>query len=77
MKSNAEGLEIRMNIYPSSEEQIADLRKCIEAADAPYIEDVMLENAVYEAGIQYMQGAQSLEEAMDAIGQKVWIYMAE
>lgn len=66
-----------MNVYPSTGEQIADLRKCIEAADTPYIEDTLLENAVYEGGIQYMQGAQSLEEAVSAIEQKVWIYMAE
>lgn len=77
LKSNAEGLETRMNVYPSTGEQIADLRSCIEAADTPYIEDTVLENAVYEGGIQYIQGAQSLEEAVSAIEQKVWIYMAE
>lgn len=77
LKSNAEGLETRMNVYPSSEGQIAELRKCVEAADTPYIEDTVLENVIYEEGIRYMQGAQSLEEAMDVIGQKIWIYMAE
>ncbi len=75
--NNEEGIEVTINIYQSDEEQIADLRKCIEAADTPYIEDTVLENAVYEEGILYMQGAQSLEEAVNAIEKKISIYMAE
>ena len=75
--SNEEGIEITLNIYQSNEEQIADLRKCMETVDTPYIEDTVLENAVYEEGIQYMQGAQSLEEALNAIERKISIYIAE
>ncbi len=75
--SNEEGMELIMTVYPSNENQIADLRKCIETADTPYIEDTILENAVYEEGIRYMQGTQSLEEAVNAIEKKISIYMAE
>lgn len=75
--NNADGLEIRINIYPSEEEQIADLKNCVEAVDTPYIENTVLENVVYDEGIRYMQGAQSLEETVEAIEQKLWIYMAE
>lgn len=74
---NEEGMELIMTVYPSNEKQIADLRKCIETADTPYIEDTVLENVVYEEGIRYMQGAQSLEEAVNAIEKKISIYMAE
>ncbi len=74
---NDEGMEITLNIYQSNEEQIADLRKCVEAADTPYIEDTVLEYAVYDEGILYMQGVQSLDEAVSAIERKISIYMAE
>ncbi|MDE7176784.1 MAG: extracellular solute-binding protein [Lachnospiraceae bacterium] len=66
--------EIKLTI---NEKQIADLRKCIEAVDTVYIEDTVLENAVYEEGIRYMQGELSLEEAVNAIEKKISIYMAE
>ncbi len=72
-----EGITLRFLIYPPNEEQLADLRKCVEEADTPYIEDTVLENVVYEEGILYMQGAQSLEEAVSAIEKKISIYLAE
>ncbi len=72
-----EGTQLMMTVYPSDENQIADFRKCIEAADTPYIEDIMLESVVYDEGILYMQGEQSLEEAVNAIEKKISIYMAE
>lgn len=71
---NSKEEEIQLTI---NEKQIADLRKCVEAVDTPYIEDTVLENAVYEEGIRYMQGTQSLEEAVKAIEKKISIYMAE
>lgn len=72
-----EGITLRFLIYPPNEEQLADLRKCVEEADTPYIEDTVLENVVYEEGILYMQGAQSLEGAVSAIEKKISIYLAE
>ena len=75
--TNEEGIEFVLNVYQSNEEQIADLRKCVEAANTPYIEDTVLEYVVYDEGILYMQGVQSLEEAVDAIEKKISIYMAE
>ena len=77
IKIDEEGSEFTMDIYQSNESQIADLRKCIEAADTPYIEDTVLENVVYEEGIRYMQGTKSLEEAVNAIEKKISIYIAE
>ena len=45
--------------------------------DTPYIEDTMLEDTVYEEGTKYMEGSQSLEEAVAAIEERVALYMAE
>ena len=75
--STEDGIDSGFTIYQSNEEQIAELRKYIEAADTPYIEDIVLEDTVYEEGILYMQGEQSLEEAVSAIEKKISIYMAE
>lgn len=74
---NDEGLYIAMDVYWPNGEQIAELEKYIEAADTPYIKEDVLEEAVYEEGIAYIQGTQSLEEAVSNIEKKVAIYMAE
>lgn len=63
--------------YWPDDEQKEELRKCIEAADTPYIEDRMLENAVYEEGEQYLQGMRSLDETLKAIEKRIALYMAE
>lgn len=77
LNGDEEGTRTEMQVYPSDETQIAALREQIEAADTPYIEDSVLENAVYEGGIPYIRGEQSLEEAVAEIEKKIWIYMAE
>lgn len=67
----------RLTIYWPSEAQITELQNWIEAVKIPYIEDTVLEEAVYEAGAAYLQGTQSLEDTLAAIEKKVSIYMAE
>lgn len=42
-----------------------------------YIPDSVLEDAVFEQGVAYMQDKQSLEQALDEIERQVSIYMAE
>lgn len=74
---NDEGLFVSMDIYWPNEEQIALFRKYIESVDTAYIKDDILEEAVYEEGIAYMQGTQGLEEAVADIEKKISIYMAE
>lgn len=63
--------------YWPDEKQKEDIRKCIEAADTPYIEDRMLENAVYEEGSGYLQGVRSLDDTLYAIEKRITLYMAE
>lgn len=74
---NGDGFYVTLDIYWPDSDQIAQLRNCIEQADTPYIKDDVLEEAVYTEGIAYIQGLQSLEEAIDAIEKKISIYMAE
>ena len=66
-----------LTVYWPSEAQITELQNWIEAVKIPYIEDTVLEEAVYEAGAAYLQGTQSLEDTLAAIENKVSIYMAE
>lgn len=71
------GLCVSLDIYWPDREQIDRLKNCIETADTPYIEDMLLEETVYEAGADYMQGNISLEEALSEIEKKLAIYIAE
>ena len=41
------------------------------------MKDEILENAVFEEGVAYIQGTKSLEDAVSAIEKKISIYMAE
>lgn len=75
--SDAEGNVIDFITYWPDEAQKNELRNCIEAADTPYIEDTVLEYAVYDEGIGYFQGRKSLDETVAAIERKVSIYLAE
>lgn len=63
--------------YWPDEKQKEDIRKCIEAADTPYIEEKMLEDAIYEEGSGYLQGIRSLDDALHAIEKRIALYMAE
>lgn len=76
-KSDREGNLVVMNIYWPNNEQIDALRKWMESVNTPYIEDTLLEYAVYEEGTGYMLGEQSLEEAVAMIEEKTALYMAE
>lgn len=75
--SSKDGTRMDFVSYWPSEEQNRQLQECIESLNTPYIENLMIENAVYEAGIEYMNGRMSLEEAMERIRKKVTLYMAE
>ena len=75
--SDEEGTLLDFVYYWPDEKQIAELKNCIESLNTAYIEDVVIENAVYEEGGAYFRGEQSLEQAVDAIEKKVALYMAE
>lgn len=74
---NADGLYVELEVVWPDEEQLAAFKKWMEAAAIPYIEDDLLEEAVYEEGIDYLKGNAGLEETVNAIEKKVALYMAE
>lgn len=75
--SDGEGNYVEMHIYLPSEEKIAELRNQMESLSTPYMEDYMLENAVYEEGSKYLLGEESLEKTVSAIEEKIALYLAE
>lgn len=75
--SNEDGERVEYVSYWPDDSQVTRLRKCVESADTAYIEDVVIESVVYEEGITYLQGRESLEEAVNNIYKKIAIYMAE
>lgn len=72
-----DGSDVIININWPKEEQIRVLQNWVESVNTPCIEDDVLENAVYEEGITYLQGSQSAEEAIEAVEKTVSLYMAE
>lgn len=68
---------IIVHLYWPNEEQIKVLQNWVESVNTPCIDNDVLENAVYEEGITYLQGTQSVEEAVEAVEKTVALYMAE
>ena len=72
-----EGNMVDFTIYWPSDELIAALREELSTVNTAYVPDQMLEDAVFTEGSGYMNGSQSLEQALDRIEKAVAIYMAE
>lgn len=72
-----DGRETDLSVYLATEEEMDTFRNWMESADTPYIADMVLEKAVFEAGEKYIQGEQSLEETLEAIEQQLAIYLSE
>ncbi len=72
-----DGRWVNLRSYRPTVEEVRILQNWIESANTPYIEDDLLEEAVYEAGADYLKGSRSLEDTLDAIEKKVALYMAE
>ena len=71
------GNDFVWDVYWPTEEQIQLLKEWITSVETPYISDVVLEEAVYEAGDAYMKGLIDIDTAMKQILEKTAIYMAE
>lgn len=72
-----DGRIFTLTVYWPGEEQIRKLQSLMETVSVPYLEDAVLEEAVYEAGSNYLRGEQSLEETLDSIEKKASLYMKE
>lgn len=75
--SSPDGKSIGMEIYILSDEQKKQVQGWMETISTPYIMDTVLENAIYSAGIEYIRGMISLDEAVSAISQRAYLYMSE
>lgn len=64
-------------IYPVDTEDIAQLEQWIAQLDIPYLSDTMLESVVYTEGTAYLEGHKELDEVMEAIVDRVEIYLYE
>ncbi|MCM1154845.1 MAG: ABC transporter substrate-binding protein [Roseburia sp.] len=72
-----DGDVITINIIWPEEEQMKTLQGWMESVGTPCIDDDILEDAVYEEGVRYLHGTQSVEEAVEAVERTVALYMAE
>lgn len=75
--SDKDGLRLSYVGYWPTDEQLAAFRNQLANLHTAYVPDSMLEDAVFEQGVAYMQGSLSLEQTLDEIEKKVSIYMAE
>lgn len=72
-----DGTVTELVIYWLDEGQRAMSEAWIRAMRTPYIEDERLEQIVCEEGVRYLQGAQDLEGAVNAVKDRAALYMAE
>lgn len=77
MSSYGDGISFEMEIHMPTKEEFQTLYDLCCRVKTPYVADPVVENAVVEAGGQYLAGHKTLEEAVEAIVAKVEIYMAE
>lgn len=64
-------------IYWFGEEQADELRNRMKTVSTPYVENEVLEDAVFSAGVRYINGEIGLEEAITDVEKKMAIYLAE
>lgn len=75
--SNDEGLYVHLEVYWPDDALLAEFRKCMEEVETPYFKNDLVEYAVYEEGIAYLQGTKSLDEAVEGIEKKISLYLSE
>lgn len=75
--SGWDDVHLSLNVYIATQEQLNAFYGWMESMDTPYVEDTVLEETVFEEGDKYISGQQSLEEALNAIEQKIAIYLSE
>lgn len=76
-KSEEDGTYVYLEIYPATQEQVERLIEMAEQASEPYLKNKVLEEAVCDAGIQVLEGRISVKEAVQEVGKRVSLYMAE
>lgn len=72
-----DGKVISLVIYVPTSQESQALYDMLASVRTPYLSDVIMEEAVLEAGKMYLHDMCSLEEALETIQKKIQIYMAE
>lgn len=75
--SSQDGIGITYEFYWPSDAQIAELKAEIASANTAYVQDEVLEDAVFKQGGAYIRGELTLDRALDEIESQIAIYMAE
>ena len=75
--ASEEGIEITLEVYWASDEQIAEFRERLASVNTAYIPDSVLEEAVFTNGAFYLSGERSMEDTLSAIEKAVVLYLAE
>lgn len=74
---NEEGLIVDFTIFWPTDEQTAAFKEELASVNTAYYSDSVLEDAVFQSGVLYVQGEASFEETLHEIEKQVAIYMAE
>lgn len=72
-----DGIEVSLEVYWASDEQIAEFRERLATVNTAYIPDSVLEEAVFTNGAFYLSGERSMEDTLSAIEKAVALYLAE
>lgn len=75
--SNSDGTVISMSIYAPTEQETKELYELLTSVRTPYLADVVVEDAVREAGKWYLEEKCSLEAAVELVQEKLAIYTSE
>lgn len=75
--SDLEGNMIEEQIWWPVDGDLEPFYRMVEEVTVPYVQDAVLEEAVYQAGTAYFEGASTLEEAWDELQSQISLYMAE
>lgn len=68
---------ITLDLFMPTQQERDGLCDVLTSVHTPYLSDVVVDDAVREAGVYYLEGRVSLEEALEGIREKIAIYMAE
>lgn len=75
--SDEYGNYIEMAVYWMDGAEKEILRGWAETVTTPYVKDVVLEETLCTEGVRYIEGSQNMEETINAVKEKISIYMAE
>lgn len=77
VSSDQEGNMIEEQIWWPVDGDLDPFYQMVEEVTVPYVQDTVLEEAVYQAGTAYFEGTSTLEEAWDELQSQISLYMAE